>query len=68
MYYKNGKKVKYIPKSSAALPTKEVKSQSKPVKKRGCPAWIFIILGIIAMGIAIWLIIAIIKDKKKSLV
>lgn len=70
-FYKNGKKVKHenenfnpATRGNYDMEKDEEKDDDNDVGK--CPIWVFVILGIIALLVMIWLIICIIKDKKSK--
>lgn len=70
MYFiKNGKKVKYNPQTIPQKPKENfsltVKEKYKNGNGKNCPSWVFIVLGVIAILIAIWIVLSIIKDKKQ---
>ena len=67
------KKVKYNPqpilqkpKENFSLPVKEQYKNGEGNEK-SCPSWVFIVLGVIAVLIAIWIVLSIIKDKNNKI-
>lgn len=64
-YYFNGQKKKMNPSHKGVEPLSHTKYGSGNGNGK-CPSWVFIILGVIAAAVALWLIYCIIQDKKKK--
>ena len=62
-FYKNGKKVKHLNENFKPIVRENFKGSDSGKK---CPTWIFIVLGIIAVVVAMWLVYCIVNDKKSK--
>ena len=62
---KGSKKKKMNPSHEGFKPVSYEKYESENGNGK-CPSWVFIILGVIAAFVALWLIYCIIQDKKKK--
>jgi hypothetical protein len=65
-YYINGKKIKHNKQVSTPSHESYVQINQRVGDPGGgkCPSWVFIILGLIAALVAIWLIWCIVKRKR----